>query len=121
LALTIPLNDNIFSHEHLQIHGQENAINLMKTPQGITPYIIQMAVLGVGIALIATSRYWSDHILALASGIFFINIFWVTMVLGNDFRIWSFLRNSAAGNIFMIGVIVANLGFIAVKAFMRLF
>jgi len=121
LAFTIPLNDHIFLREDLQIHGQENAKNLMKTPQGITPYIIQMIVLGVGIALIATSRYWSDHTLALVSGIFFINIFWVTMVLGNDFRIWSFLRNSAAGNIFMFGVIVANLGFIAVKAFMRLF
>jgi len=67
----------------------------MKTPQGITPYILQMAVLGVGIALIATGRSWNDRILATASGIFFINIFWVTMVLGNDFKAWSFIRNTA--------------------------
>jgi hypothetical protein len=91
------------------------------TPQGITPVILQLFALGVGITLIVTRNYWSDHTLALASGVFFINIFWVTMILGNDLRIWSFLRNSAIGNIFMIGVILINLIFIAVKAIIQLF
>lgn len=93
----------------------------MQISQGITPIILQLLTLVVGIALIATSRFWSDHTLAVASGIFFINIFWVTMVLGHDFKAWSFLRNTAPGNIFMIAAIVGNLGFIAVRALMRLF
>jgi hypothetical protein len=93
----------------------------MKAPEGITPYLVQFLVLGVGIALVATSGRWSDRTLALASGVFFINIFWVTMVLGNDLRIWSFLRNSAVGTMFMGAVILGNLIYIAVRAFIRLF
>ncbi|MBP7586117.1 MAG: hypothetical protein KBA61_18895 [Spirochaetes bacterium] len=92
----------------------------MQTPQGIVPYVMQFIVLAVGIALIATSARWNDRTLVIASGIFFINIFWVTMVLGHDFRIWSFLRNTGAGNVFLIGLILANLLYIAVKAFINL-
>lgn len=93
----------------------------MQNPQGIVPFLLQLLVLAVGIVLIATHKYWSDHVLAIASGIFFINIFWVTMVLAHDVKIWSFIRNSVIGNIFMIGLIVLNLLFIAVKAFLKLF
>ncbi len=96
-------------------------VNLMKPPEGITPYLVQLLVLGVGIALIATSGRWGDRVLVIASGVFFINIFWVTMVLGNDIRVWSFLRNSAVGNIFMVAVILGNLIYIAARAFVRLF
>ena len=93
----------------------------MKTQRGITPYLLQLSALGTGIVLITTSPYWSDPILAAASGIFFINIFWITVILGHDIRIWSFLRNSKTGNLFMIGLILANLAFILLKALVNLF
>lgn len=93
----------------------------MKPPEGITPYLVQLLVLAVGIALVATSGRWGDRALVIASGVFFINIFWVTMVLGNDIRVWSFLRNSAVGNIFMVAVILGNLIYIAARAFIKLF
>ncbi len=93
----------------------------MQISEGITPIILQLLALAVGIALIATAGFWNDHTLAVASGIFFINIFWVTMVLGHDFKAWSFLRNTGPGNTFMIAVIVGNLGFIAVRAIKKLF
>lgn len=68
--------------------------------------IIQLLVLLVGVGLFLSRRQWSDPILALASGLFFINIFLVTVVLGNDLKIWSRLRNSLPGNLFMIGLIL---------------
>ncbi len=93
----------------------------MQDPHGVTPYIIQLIVLAVGIALIASHKHWSDHVLAIASGVFFINIFWITMVLGHDLKIWSFIRNSPIGNICLIGLLVVNLLFIALRALIKLF
>jgi hypothetical protein len=89
----------------------------MHEPGGIGSFLLQLLVLAVGVTLIATSGYWSRPLLVVASGVFFVNIFWVTLILGHDLRIWSFVRNTAAGNIFMLAVILANLLFIAVTAF----
>ena len=90
----------------------------MKTaePGNLTALILQFLVLAAGIALLIANRYWDKGPAVTASGIFFINIFWVTMVLAYDLKIWSFLRNSAAGGIFMLGVILVNLIAVAVLA-----
>lgn len=90
----------------------------MKTsdPGSSTAIILQFLVLVTGIALIIVNRYWNKGPAVTASGIFFINIFWVTMVLTYDLKIWSFMRNSVAGGIFMIGVILVNLIAVAVLA-----
>ncbi len=78
--------------------------------------IMQAVLLIAGGALILSSRYWGKPSAVLASGIFFINLFWVTMVLGHDIKLWSFMRNSLVGNIFMILVILINLIAVAVLA-----
>ena len=90
----------------------------MKTsePGSSAAIIVQFLVLATGIALIIVNRYWNKGPAVTASGIFFINIFWVTMVLTYDLKIWSFMRNSVAGGIFMIGVILVNLIAVAVLA-----
>lgn len=90
----------------------------MKTsePGSSTALLIQLLVLATGIALIIVNRYWNKGPAVTASGIFFINIFWVTMVLTYDLKIWSFMRNSVAGGILMIGVILVNLIAVAVLA-----
>jgi lysylphosphatidylglycerol synthetase-like protein (DUF2156 family) len=90
----------------------------MKTsePGSSAAIIVQFLVLATGIALIIVNRYWNKGPAVTASGIFFINIFWVTMVLTYDLKIWSFMRNSVAGGIFMIGVILVNLIVVAVLA-----
>lgn len=81
-----------------------------------TPLILQFLCLVTGIALIVSNRYWNRGPAVIASGIFFINIFWITMVLAHDFKIWSILRNTVAGGILMIGIIVLNLIAVAVLA-----
>ncbi len=90
----------------------------MKTaePGSSTALLIQLLVLATGIALIIVNRYWNKGPAVTASGIFFINIFWVTMVLTYDLKIWSLMRNSVAGGIFMIGVVLVNLIAVAVLA-----
>jgi len=85
-------------------------------PGSYTALIVQFLVLATGIALIASNRYWNKGPAVIASGIFFINIFWITMVLTYNLKIWSFLRNSVAGGIFMIGIILVNLITVAVLA-----
>jgi len=93
-------------------------VNYMKTsePGSSTALILQFLVLATGIAIIIANRYWNKGPAVTASGIFFINIFWVTMVLTYDFKIWSFLRNTVAGGIFLISVILINLIVVAVLA-----
>ena len=90
----------------------------MKTsePGSSTALILQFVVLATGIAIIVANRYWNKGPAVTASGIFFINIFWVTMVLTYDLKIWSFLRNTVAGGIFLISVILVNLIVVAVLA-----
>lgn len=83
----------------------------MKTtgPGTPTALLLQFLCLTIGIALILSNRYWNRGPAVIASGIFFINIFWITMVITYDLRIWSPLRNSAAGNISMISLLIINL------------
>jgi amino acid permease len=76
---------------------------------GFSQIVIQFLLLVVGIALILSNQYWNKGPAVIASGIFFINLFWLTMVLSYDLKIWSLLRNTAAGGLFMIGIIVINL------------
>ena len=78
-------------------------------PGTFTALIVQFLILAAGIALILSSRYWDKGPAVIASGIFFINLFWITMVLTYDLKIWSLLRNSAAGGLLMIGIVVVNL------------
>ncbi|HOF00576.1 MAG TPA: hypothetical protein PK385_04955 [Spirochaetota bacterium] len=78
--------------------------------------LMQAVLLIVGAALILTRRYWGKPSAVVAAGIFFINLFCVTMVLGHDIKIWSFIRNSLIGNIFMISVILINLIAVVVLA-----
>ena len=78
--------------------------------------ILQFLCLAAGIALIISNRYWNRGPAVIASGIFFINIFWITMVLSYDLKIWSLLRNTVAGGIFMIGILILNLIAVAVLA-----
>mgnify|MGYP001770027467 CR=1 FL=1 len=90
-------------------------------PGSHTALIVQFLVLATGIALIASNRYWNKGPAVTASGIFFINIFWITMVLTYNLKIWSFLRNSVAGGVFMISIILVNLITVAVLAIRRSF
>lgn len=90
----------------------------MKTtgPGTPTALLLQFLCLTIGIALILSNRYWNRGPAVIASGIFFINIFWITMVITYDLKIWSALRNTPAGNIIMIGSLVINLLCILVLA-----
>jgi hypothetical protein len=90
-------------------------------PGGIVSLILQCAVLIVGIVLIITSRYWSNRSAVIASGVFFINIFWITMVLRYDLRLWALIRNTVPGAIIMLGVPIINLAVIAVLALIGAF
>jgi len=78
--------------------------------------IIQFLLLGAGIALILSNRYWNKGPAVIASGIFFINLFWITLVLSYDLKIWSLVRNTAAGGLIMIGIVVVNLLVVIVLA-----
>jgi hypothetical protein len=84
----------------------------------MTSYLLQCAVLLLGIALLIVNRYWNRGPAVDASGLFFINIFWITMVLGHDLPIWSALRNSVAGGLIMLSILAINLIAIALLAFL---
>lgn len=83
----------------------------------LTSYLLQFAVLLLGIALLIVNRYWNKGPAVDASGIFFINIFWITMVLGHDLPIWSALRNTVAGGLILLSILAINLIAVAVLAF----
>jgi hypothetical protein len=93
----------------------------IQQPGGTVSLILQLSVLIVGIVLIVTSRYWSNRPAVIASGIFFINIFWITMVLRYDLRIWSLIRNTVPGALIMLAVPLINLGAVAFLALAGLF
>jgi hypothetical protein len=82
----------------------------------LTSCLLQFAVLLPGIALFIMNRYWNKGPAIDVSGIFFINIFWITMVLEHDLPIWSALRNTVAGALIMLSILVINLIAIAVLA-----
>lgn len=77
---------------------------------------MQILLLVVGVALILSRDYWGKPNAALLSGVFFLNLLWITLVLGHDFVIWSWLRNNIVGNIVMILIILANLVAVFVSA-----
>jgi hypothetical protein len=58
----------------------------------LTSCLLQFAVLLPGIALFIMNRYWNKGPAIDASEIFFINLFWITMVLTGGFM--SFHRAS---------------------------
>jgi hypothetical protein len=87
----------------------------------IKSFLPQLLTLIVGIAIIATRTMWGDATLAIVSGLFFLNICWVTLVLAHDLKIWAWLRNSLIGGIFMFGLILSNLALIFILAVIRLF
>lgn len=78
---------------------------------------IQVLLLLVGAALMLSWNYWGKPLPVLLSGIFFMNLCWITLVLGHDLKIWAWLRNNIVGNLTMIGIIVVNLIAVAVTAF----
>lgn len=90
-------------------------------PGGAVSLILQLSVLIVGVVLIFSSRYWSNRPAVIASGIFFINIFWITMVLRYDLRIWSLIRNTVPGALIMLAVPLINLAAVAFLALAGLF
>lgn len=75
--------------------------------------MLQFAILIVGIGLLVVNRYWNRGPAVDASGIFFINLFWITMVLTYDLPIWSALRNTLIGALILIGIVIVNLIVIA--------
>ena len=81
--------------------------------------LLQLLVLAVGIGILFLNRWIYRGPAVTAAGIFFINLFWVTMVLGHDLKIWSWLRNTKAGGIILLGIIVVNLIVVAVLALTR--
>lgn len=86
-------------------------------PGSVSPLMLQILCLVVGIAIIVGSPSCGNKSRAvLASGIFFINIFWTTMVLEHDLRIWSWLRNSLPGNSVLLLIVASNLVVVAVLA-----
>ncbi len=78
---------------------------------------IQVLLLLVGAALVLSRNYWGKPLPVLLSGIFFMNLCWITLVLGHDLKIWAWLRNNIAGNLALIGIIVVNLIAVVVTAF----
>lgn len=78
---------------------------------------MQLLLLVVGAALVLSRNYWGKPLPVLLSGVFFINLCWITLVLGHDLKIWAWLRNNIAGNLALIGIIVVNLIAVAVTAF----
>lgn len=75
--------------------------------------MLQFAILIVGIGLLVVNRYWNRGPAVDASGIFFINLFWITMVLTYDLPVWSALRNTLIGGLILIGIVIVNLIIIA--------
>lgn len=82
-------------------------------------FFLQLLVLVVGIGIILLNRWMYKGPAVTAAGIFFINLFWVTMVLGHDLRIWSWLRNTKSGGIILLGIIIVNLLVVLVLALTR--
>lgn len=78
--------------------------------------ILQFAILVLGIGLLVVNRYWNRGPAVDASGVFFINLFWITMVLTYDLSMWSALRNTLIGGLILIGIVVINLIVIAALA-----
>lgn len=93
----------------------------MKTvdPGSYKALMLQFAALFTGIAILILNRYQYRGPAVTASGIFFINLFWVTMILGHDLPVWALLRNTMAGGIFLIGVILVNLLVILILALIK--
>jgi len=85
-------------------------------PVNYTSLIIQFLVLATGIVLIFSHRYWNRGPAVIASGVFFINLFWITMVLSYDLKIWALLRNTVTGGILMLSIIIINLIVVLVLA-----
>lgn len=81
--------------------------------------ILQLLVLVTGIGILFFNHYWNRGPAVTASGIFFINIFWITMVLSYDLKIWSWLRNTKAGGLILLGIILVNLVLVVVLAALK--
>ena len=79
---------------------------------------MQLLLLVVGSSLVLSRDYWGKPLTVLLSGVFFINLCWITLVLGHVLKIWAWLRNNIAGYVAMIGIIVVNLSAVAVTAFL---
>lgn len=75
---------------------------------GLKALILQLLLLAAGIGIILLNNYRYRGPAVTATGVFFINLFWVTMVLGHDLKIWSWLRNTKAGGLILLGIVVAN-------------
>ena len=78
---------------------------------------LQLLCLATGMLLIYLRKNFSDPFVVLLSGMFFINIFWVTVVLAFDWPVWSALRNSVIGNLILFSIILLNLVAVAVRGF----
>lgn len=74
-----------------------------------TSIILQVLLLIAGIALILSNNYWNRGPAVTASGIFFINLFWITIVLSHDLKVWSLLRNTKTGGLILLGILILNL------------
>ncbi len=79
---------------------------------------MQLLLLLVGLTLVLSRNYWGKPLSVLLAGAFFINLCWITLVLGHDLKIWAWLRNNIVGNLALIAIIVANLMAIVVTVFM---
>lgn len=77
---------------------------------------MQLLLLLVGLSLVLSRDYWGKPLPVLLSGIFFINLCWITLVLGHDLKIWAWLRNNIVGNLALISIVVVNLIAVAVTA-----
>lgn len=81
-------------------------------------FVMQLLLVVVGVTLILTRDFWAKPLTVLLAGIFFLNLCWVTLVLGYDLKIWAWLRNNLVGNLFLMGVILANFVAIIVSVFL---
>lgn len=79
-------------------------------------FAMQILLLVVGVALVLSRDYWGKPRAVLLAGVFFLNLLWITVVLGHDLPIWSWLRNNIVGNLAMILIILANIVAIVVSA-----
>ncbi|AFM11510.1 hypothetical protein [Turneriella parva] len=79
-------------------------------------FAMQILLLVVGVALVLSRDYWGKPHAVLLAGVFFLNLLWITVVLGHDLPIWSWLRNNIVGNLAMILIILANIVAIVVSA-----
>ncbi len=77
---------------------------------------MQLLLLVVGLALIFSRHHWGKPMPVLLAGIFFLNLSWITLVLGHNLAIWSWIRNSLIGNLAMIVIVLANLLAIVISA-----